>query len=383
MTYNQSVTLEFRESSDNGVAHIHTSLPLKEESFRISGGYRIYRYSIGPVDPPSQKPGGYYPLFVTVKSGRGTAALLMWVALLKKPVVEITDYPAVVEGNGSLAITVAGTVRYPDGRPVESGGVVWVTLNETKGKPGGVQLGRGGTVRHGRFIVNGTLEPGLPPGRYHVIAYYRGYEAYPPSNSDPTIVVRRKPPQLSVEIINSTLRLYLHWRNVPLANETLNVSIGSGVVTLKTDGEGYATLNLSGVRADSTNIVYGGGTVTTSRSTRPSRSRPVRGGHQFNSHPAETAEAFEKVFPDFRWALHPAGRCRPCQRGLLRILKEKDREQGLSPPLPEGIPPGGAWTFWNRRAGFSFRTRRLGLPYRRRENSSSTVSTSALERSSR
>lgn len=251
MTYNQSVTLEFRESSDNGVAHIHTSLPLKEESFRISGGYRIYRYSIGPVDP-SQKP-GYYPLFVTVKSGRGTAALLMWVALLKKPVVEITDYPAVVEGNGSLAITVAGTVRYPDGRPVESG-VVWVTLNETKGKPG-VQLGRG-TVRHGRFIVNGTLEPGLPPGGYHVIAYYRGYEAYP-SNSDPTIVVRREP-QLSVEITNSTLRLYLHWRNVPLANETLNVSIGSGVVTLKTDGEGYATLNLSGVRADSTNIVYGG-----------------------------------------------------------------------------------------------------------------------------
>lgn len=253
MTYRQSVTLEFRENSSAGRVRVFTALPVKEDSVEEVGRYRIHRYSIGPVGE-SMKP-GYYPFFVTVNSTNGTVALLMWVALLEKPVVKITDYPEVVGGDGSIWVTVTGTVRYPDGKPVE-GGVVWVTLNESKGEPG-IFLGQT-TVRHGRFEVRGIIGPEQPPGRYQVIAYYRGYMAYP-SDSDPVMVVKRKP-QVSVELENSTLRLRLHWRDVPLANETLTVSIGSRVFTLKTDRDGYVDLNLTSVKTDSIEVRYGGST---------------------------------------------------------------------------------------------------------------------------
>jgi len=250
-TYNQSFTVEFEGNVSAGELNVFTALPVTVKSVEEAAGRRIYRYLIGPADE-SLKP-GYYPLFVTVNSANGTVALLMWVALLEKPVVEITDYPEVVGGNGSILVTVTGTVRYPDGRPVE-GGVVWVTLNESKGQPG-IFLGQA-AVRHGKFKVKGIIGPEQPPGRYHVIAYYRGYMAYP-SNSDPVMVVKREP-QVSVDIENSTVKIRLHWRNVPLANETLNISLGSEVFTLKTDSDGYVTLNLTHVKTDSIEVRYGG-----------------------------------------------------------------------------------------------------------------------------
>ncbi|WP_258083891.1 carboxypeptidase-like regulatory domain-containing protein [Thermococcus thermotolerans] len=251
LTYNQSVTLEFEENASAGRLSVFTALPVKVKSVEEVAGRKVHRYLIGPAEE-SMKP-GYYPLFVTVNSTNGTVALLMWVALLEKPVVEITDYPEVVGGDGSIWVTVTGTVRYPDGRPVE-GGIVWVTLNESKGQPG-IFLGQT-TVEHGKFRVKGIIGPEQPPGRYHVIAYYRGYMAYP-SNSDPVMVVKRKP-QVSVYTENSTVKIRLHWKGVPLANETLNVSVGSKVFTLKTDSNGYVTLNLTHVETDSIKVQYGG-----------------------------------------------------------------------------------------------------------------------------
>ncbi|NJE04486.1 DUF4129 domain-containing protein [Thermococcus sp. MV11] len=251
MTYLRSASLEFRENSPGGTVSVFSALPVEEESVEEENGYRIHRYSLGPVDR-SMRP-GYYPFFVTVNSTNGTVALLMWVALLEKPIVEITDYPAVVGGDGSIWVTVRGTVRYPDGSPVD-GGVVWITLNETKGKAG-IFLGQS-TVRNGRFEVKGFIGPGQPPGSYHVIAYYRGYMAYP-SNSDPLMVIRRKP-EVSARLENGTLRLSLYWRDVPLANEAVTLSVGSEVLTLKTDDEGYVTLNLTQENVTSIRVMYGG-----------------------------------------------------------------------------------------------------------------------------
>ncbi|NJE77358.1 hypothetical protein [Thermococcus sp. ES12] len=248
-TYNRAVTVEFRENSSDGVVSVFSALPIRTSWVEETAGYRLHKYLIPPLER-SVRP-GYYPFFVAVNSSNETVVLLMWVALLEKPIVKITDYPTAVWGNGVLTMKVRGVVYYPDGRPVRSG-VVTVTLNESKGIKG-VFIGSS-QIHNGTFEVNAFIGSTLPPGDYQLIAYYRGYEAYP-SDSDPTVVILREP-EVSVTQMNGTIRLFLHWDGHPLSNRTLKIATDLGVIEAKTDERGYVFLNLTGV--ESIRIVYDG-----------------------------------------------------------------------------------------------------------------------------
>jgi hypothetical protein len=71
---------------------------------------------------------------------------------------------ALVAGCSSGRNTVAGTVTYDDGTPVESGIVIGDATVD--GKPVSVQ----GTIRHGAFSWGGAKEgDGALPGQYKVI----------------------------------------------------------------------------------------------------------------------------------------------------------------------------------------------------------------------
>lgn len=196
---------------------------------------------------------GYYPFFVIVHAENRTYALLSWVAFLKKPIVEITDYPEELSGNGDHRIEISGRVYYPDGSPVPLGRIR-VTMNLSKGTEGFV-IGYG-TVRDGEFTVRGLIRDSIPPGNYHLVAYYRGYAASP-SNSDPIVSIRRKP-AVDASVENDTLVLRIHWGNVPLANRTLLVVADNTTLEVRTDEKGLARVPIGASRMGEIGIVYPG-----------------------------------------------------------------------------------------------------------------------------
>ncbi|NJE04985.1 DUF4129 domain-containing protein [Thermococcus sp. M36] len=193
---------------------------------------------------PENRPTGYYPFFVTGRYKNKTYAMLSWVAILRRPVVEITDYPSELFGNGPRSVDISGRVYFPDGTPVP-GGRIWITLNQSKGMQG-FRIGTG-AVENGTFTVHAIVDESIPPGNYHLIAYYRGYMAAP-SDSDPIVSIRREP-LVGVEVRNDTLIIRLHWQGTPLANRQLWVEAGGETLTVRTDesGRAYIPLNLSGL----------------------------------------------------------------------------------------------------------------------------------------
>ena len=196
---------------------------------------------------------GYYPFFVTVHTENRTYALLSWVAFLKKPIVEITDYPDELSGNGDHRVEISGRVYYPDGSPVPLGRIR-VTMNQSKGAKGFV-IGHG-IVKNGRFTVRGVISGSIPPGNYHIIAYYKGYAAAP-ANSDPVLSIRREP-IVSAQIENDTLILWLHWREVPLANKEILVTMGNKTMKLRTDERGQARIPVETSGHVEARVVYPG-----------------------------------------------------------------------------------------------------------------------------
>ncbi|MEO2152483.1 MAG: carboxypeptidase-like regulatory domain-containing protein, partial [Thermococcus sp.] len=179
-------------------------------------------------------------------------ALLMWVALLEKPVVKITKYPAVLSGNGNLRMTLTGTVMYPNGSPVRDG-LVTVTLNRTKNTTGTIV----GVVRvsNGTFNLTAVVPEGEMPGSYHIVAHYRGYLAYS-SNSDPLVTIKRVP-EVELKRLNGTLAIFLNWNGNPLPNRTITVTVGNLSLNLTTDETGYAYLRI-GNATGTVRIVYRG-----------------------------------------------------------------------------------------------------------------------------
>ncbi|WP_297464604.1 carboxypeptidase-like regulatory domain-containing protein [Thermococcus sp.] len=221
--------------------HINVSFAFTGNIVRVGerNGSVHLEYRVPPFATREEiHPTGYYPFFVTVDTGNRTYALLSWVAFLKKPVVEITNYSKKLAGNGDLPVEVSGRVYYPDGMPVPMGRV-WVTVNRSKGTKGFI-IGYG-KVSNGRFTVRGVVTSSIPPGSYHIIAHYRGYPAAP-SNSDPELLIRRRP-EIEASLRNDTLIIRVHWRSVPLANRSLTVTVGNSTFTLRTDERGFARLH--------------------------------------------------------------------------------------------------------------------------------------------
>ncbi|WP_297536344.1 DUF4129 domain-containing protein [Thermococcus sp.] len=238
MTYNSSVSFTVTTNFTGNIT-VYSGLPVRIENVSGNGSALVYTLSIPPLGK-NYTP-GYYPVFITAGNDTGTVALLMWVALLDRPVVRILGSPSELSGNGRLTMRVWGEVRYTNGSPVRDG-LVTVTLNRTKNSTGVVV----GIVRlhDGVFNLTAYVPSNEPPGEYHVVAHYRGYLAYP-SNSDPVVFIRRKP-EVSVKPANGTLRVYLHWGNVSLPNATITVVVGNETFRLRTGDEGYAYLPLTG-----------------------------------------------------------------------------------------------------------------------------------------
>ncbi|ASJ09701.1 hypothetical protein A3L11_10830 [Thermococcus siculi] len=214
------------------------------------GNFTIMEYR-API--PGNRPTGYYPFFVTAEYNNETYAMLAWVAVLRRPIVEITNYPSEIFGNELRHVVISGRVYYPDGTPVP-GGVVRVTLNQSKGVAG-FNLGSG-IVRNGVFNVSAVVRDSIPPGKYQLIAYYRGYAAAP-SDSDPVVSIRREP-QLRVEDRNGTLSIRLYWKNVPLSNRTLRIVSGNKSLAITTDENGLAVLSLESIDPGEVRVLYDG-----------------------------------------------------------------------------------------------------------------------------
>jgi len=245
------VSKEFRVYTNfTGPLNYTSGLPLRVISRTENGSTAVYTFEVPPVGR-NYTP-GYYPVFIFTSNKTGRTALLMWVALLEKPVVEITDYPEALSGNGNLRMPIEGTVMYPNGSPVRDG-LVTVTLNRTKNTTGTIV----GVVRvsNGTFNLTAVVPEGEMPGSYHIVAHYRGYLAYP-SNSDPLVTIKRVP-EVELKRLNGTIVIFLNWNGNPLPNRTITVTVGNMSLNLTTDEKGYAYLRISSATG-TVRIVYRG-----------------------------------------------------------------------------------------------------------------------------
>ena len=233
-----------------GLLNYTSGLPLRVISRTENGSTAVYTFEIPPVGR-NYTP-GYYPVFIFTSNKAGRTALLMWVALLEKPVVKITNYPEVLSGNGNLQMPIKGTVMYPNGSPVHDG-IITVTLNRTKSTAGTIV----GVVRvsNGTFNLAAVVPEDEMPGSYHIVAHYRGYLAYP-SNSDPLVTIKRVP-EVELERMNGTLAIFLNWNGNPLSNRTIGVTVGDMSLNLTTDERGYAYLRIDNATG-TVRIVYPG-----------------------------------------------------------------------------------------------------------------------------
>ncbi|WP_457751391.1 DUF4129 domain-containing protein [Thermococcus sp.] len=228
-------SLEFNVSTNfSGFINFSSAIPLNLTDINKRDGKHVYTFRI-LVTNKSYTP-GYYPLFIyTFDEHR--VALLMWITLLEKPSVTITSYPTVLSGNGRLSMQITGRVIFPNGTPV-SDGIITITINRTKNSPG-IIVGKG-RVHEGVFNVTAYVPKDEPPREYHIIAHYSGYLAYP-ANSDPTVIIKRIP-EVKVDLVNGTPRLFFNWDGIALANRTLTIKMGDKIVSVTTDEHGYVYL---------------------------------------------------------------------------------------------------------------------------------------------
>ncbi len=224
----------------------------------ISQPYVMYHWRI-TYEIDKNAPPGYYPLFFLLNSSNGTIAnaLLTWVEVLPKAIVRITSMPPQLSGNGTLKMTVSGTVTYFNGSPVK-GGTITITINRTKSEKG-IVVGKGN-------VVNGTFNVGcsIPPdaiGKYSVVAHYRGPYAYP-GNSDPEVVIKRHPSidaNVTVSDNLTFVRGLVHYGASPLNGSVVVLARrGKEVVKIRQNlKNGTFSVRLDG-KVDEVEVIYGG-----------------------------------------------------------------------------------------------------------------------------
>ncbi|WP_297508925.1 Ig-like domain-containing protein [Thermococcus sp.] len=225
----------------------------------ISQPYVVYHWRITyKVD--ENAPPGYYPLFFLLNASDGVIAnaLLTWVEVLPKAVVRITSMPSQLSGNGTLKMTVSGTVTYFNGSPVK-GGTIRITINRTKSERG-IVVGKGNVV-NGTFNVSCSIPPGAI-GKYSVVAHYRGPYAYP-SNSDPEVVIKRYPAidaNVTVSDGVTYVRGAVHYGTLPLNGSVVILARrGKEVVKIQQNLEnGTFSVRIAG-KVEEVEVIYGGG----------------------------------------------------------------------------------------------------------------------------
>ena len=225
----------------------------------ISQPYVVYHWRITyKVD--ENAPPGYYPLFFLLNASDGVIAnaLLTWVEVLPKAVVRITSMPSQLSGNGTLKMTVSGTVTYFNGSPVK-GGTIRITINRTKSEKG-IVVGNGNVV-NGTFNVSCSIPPEAI-GKYSVVAHYRGPYAYP-SNSDPEVVIKRHPSiDANVTVFDGVtyVRGSVHHGTLPLNGSVVILArMGKEVVKIQRNLEnGTFSVRFDG-KVDEIEVIYGVG----------------------------------------------------------------------------------------------------------------------------
>ncbi|WP_456367454.1 hypothetical protein [Thermococcus sp.] len=224
----------------------------------VSQPYTLYHWRITyKVD--ENVPPGYYPLFFLLNTSEGVIsnALLTWVEVLPKAVVRITSMPSQLSGNGTLKMTVSGTVTYFNGSPVK-GGTIRITINRTKSEKG-IVVGNGNVV-NGTFNVSCSIPPEAI-GKYSVVAHYRGPYAYP-SNSDPEVVIKRHPSiDANVTVFDGVtyVRGSVHHGTLPLNGSVVILArMGKEVVKIQRNLEnGTFSVRFEG-KVDEIEVIYGG-----------------------------------------------------------------------------------------------------------------------------
>ncbi|WP_167890733.1 transglutaminase domain-containing protein [Thermococcus sp. 18S1] len=188
---------------------------------------------------------GDYSIKITGTSGDTAVVLQVPLRVLGRTRTRITGYPAEILKDRPFWVN--GTVTDENGGPVD--GPVYVTLNESKDSPG-VVVGRGTSV-NGRFSVECSAPPDLPPGNYQIVAHFGGNDYYLPSNSDPEVIVRdRTAIQVEGPMVTKTGKFELGGKLVDSAgngvpNATIGVSLdGTFHINVTTDSAGVFTAPL-------------------------------------------------------------------------------------------------------------------------------------------
>ncbi len=257
-TYNQNTSVVFRvENYGYGNVTVHFGIPGRLRILKRTPAFIYYSYDFKATE--KYRP-GYYPFFVLSSKNGRHYALLSWVALLRKPRVEITAWPSSVKGNGDMNIEVTGRVYFDNGSPAPPGEVI-LKVAKSKNSTEKVSIGAG-PVKNGTFKVSAVIPAVIAAGRYQLIAYYKSTMAYP-SNSDPVLVVKRIP---VISVVNSTtsgdstiLRVRLHWRGVGIPGNLTVFEGGKAIERVQTDGKGYAVVKFEGSKGKLT-LKYSGST---------------------------------------------------------------------------------------------------------------------------
>jgi len=257
-TYNRNTSVVFKvENYGYGNVTVHFRIPGRLRVLKKTTTFIYYSYDFRATE--KYRP-GYYPFFVLSFKNGHHYALLSWVALLRKPKVEITAWPSSVKGNGDRTIEVTGRVYFDNGSPAPPGQVV-LKVAKSKNSTEKVSIGAG-PVKNGVFRVSAVIPAAIAAGRYQLIAYYKSTMAYP-SNSDPVLVVRRIP---VISVVNSTtsgdstiLRVRLNWRGVGIPGNLTVFEGGKAIERVQTDRKGYAVIKFEGSKGNLT-LKYSGST---------------------------------------------------------------------------------------------------------------------------
>ncbi|NJE61266.1 transglutaminase domain-containing protein [Thermococcus sp. 21S7] len=219
-------------------------------SVEYPGRYRLLKESGIPdfesdllLMAPSRP--GDYTVKITGTSGDTAVVLQVPLHVLGRTRTRITGYPAEILKDQPFWVN--GTVTDENGGPVD--GPVYVTLNESKDSPG-VVVGRGVSI-NGRFSIECSAPPDLPPGNYQIVAHFGGNDYYLPSNSDPEVIVRdRTAIQVEGQMVTKTGKFELGGKLVDSAgngvpNATIEVSLdGTFHINITTDSAGVFTAHL-------------------------------------------------------------------------------------------------------------------------------------------
>ncbi|WP_456366838.1 DUF4129 domain-containing protein [Thermococcus sp.] len=285
-TYNRNTSVLFKvENYGYGNVTVHFGIPGRLRILKKTTTFIYYSYDFRATK--EYRP-GYYPFFVLSSKNGRHYALLSWVALLRKPRVEITSWPSSVKGNGDMNIEVTGRVYFDNGSPAPPGQVV-LKVAKSKNSTEKVSIGVG-PVKNGAFKVSAVIPAAMAAGRYQLIAYYKSTMAYP-SNSDPVLVVKRIP---VISVVNSTtsgnstiLRVRLNWRGVGIPGNLTVFEGGKAIERVQTDRKGYAVVRFGGVKGKLT-LKYSGSTyyepatltVNLPIVLRPGKAKGTAGGHE-------------------------------------------------------------------------------------------------------